>query len=433
MSEKVRVLQRKIYLSAKTNPKRKFGVLYDKVYRDDVLEYAWQMVRNNGGSSGVDHESIKNVIQYGSDKLLTEIKTELKEMCYKPREVLRVLIDKDNGKKRPLGIPTVKDRIVQTAVKIIIEPIFEADFADFSYGFRPKRKALDAINKIRMHAYSGRRLVVDADIKAYFDTIPHNKLLLLVRQRITDKGILKLLDLWLTAGVMSEGVISRNMIGTPQGGVISPLLANIYLNALDQLWIKQGYTTLEHQAHLIRYADDFVIMCKKNPEQYFNAAKARLERLSLTVNEEKTRIVKMTDGFDFLGYTFIMAPSKKTGKLCVYNYPSDKSMKKIKAKVKEIIKGSQHLDLSEVVMHLNPILRGWGNYFKYGNSKERFHEIDLYVTFNLTIMLRKKYRKSGKGWREHPPSFFHDFHHLISLRRMTTGVDNDSKRYGSIR
>lgn len=430
MEEVVRVFQRQIYLAAKADTNRKFGVLYDKVYRDDVLWYAWQQVMENRGSSGIDRQSIADILEYGEAKLLMEIKEELKGKRYRPKAVLRVMIDKDNGKKRPLGIPTVKDRIVQTAVKIIIEPIFEADFAEHSYGFRPKRSAHDAIQQIYQYLRFGCRWVVDADLKSYFDTIPHDKLILLVEQRITDKSIIKLLKLWLSAGVLSEGSVIRNVIGTPQGGVISPLLANIYLNALDQLWIKQGYGNRNHDAHLIRYADDFVILCKRNPEQYFGIAKERLARLSLVINEEKSRIVQATDSFDFLGHTFIVAPSRKTRKLHPYYYPSDKSMKKIKAKVKEIIKGGQHLDLPIVINQLNPVLRGWGNYFKTGNSKERFHEIDLYVTFNLTIMLRKKYQKRAKGWREHPPSFYYQNHGLVSLRAMTTMIGSDNKRYG---
>ena len=430
MEETVRVFQRQIYRAAKANPTRKFGVLYDKIYRDDVLEFAWWLVKENRGSAGVDHQSIENIIQYGERKLLQEIKEKLKDKSYQPKAVLRVLIDKDNGKKRPLGIPTIKDRIVQTAAKLIIEPIFEADFADCSYGFRPKRSAHDAIREIYQYLRFGCRWVIDADLKSYFDTIPHDKLILLVKQRVTDKSVIKLLKLWLSAGVLSEGSITRNMIGTPQGGVISPLLANIYLNALDQLWVKQGYAGRKHDAHLIRYADDFVILCKNEPERYFDIAKERLARLSLTINEEKSRIVNATESFDFLGHTFIVAPSLKTGKLNSYHYPSDKSMMKIKAKVKEIIRKGQHMELPDVIRLLNPILRGWGNYFKIGNSKERFHEIDLYVVFNLTIMLRKKYQKRGKGWSEHPPSFYHQNHKLISLRAMTTVIASDDKRYG---
>ena len=430
MEETVRVFQRQIYLAAKADPKRKFGVLYDKVYRDDVLAFAWLMVRDNKGSAGVDKQTIGDILRYGVMKLLQEIQEELKEKRYHPQAVRRVMIEKGNGKLRPLGIPTVKDRIVQTAVKLVIEPIFEADFADCSFGFRPKRGAHGAIKEIYKYLNFGCRWVVDADLKAYFDTIPHDKLLLLVKQRLTDKGIIKLLQLWLSAGVLSEGTITRNTIGTPQGGVISPLLANIYLNALDQLWVRQGYSLRKYNAQLIRYADDFVILCSKQPEQYFEIAKARLTRLGLTINEEKTKIVHASDGFDFLGFTFIVAPSEKTGKLNSYYYPSDKSMLKMKANVKAIIKDGQHKELPEVINLLNPVLKGWGNYFKTGNSKERFHEIDQYIVYNLTIMLRKKHHKKAKGWREHPPSFYYDNHGLVSLLKMTTQKSDDAGRYG---
>jgi len=428
MEETVRVFQRQIYRAAKADPKRKFGVLYDKVYRDDVLVFAWLMVRDNRGSAGVDKQTIGDVLRYGVMKLLQEIQEELKEKQYRPQAVRRVMIEKGNGKLRPLGIPTVKDRIVQTAVKLVIEPIFEADFADCSFGFRPKRGAHGAIQEIYKYLKAGCKWVVDADLKAYFDTIPHDKLILLVKQRLADKSIIKLLQLWLTAGVLSEGSITRNVVGTPQGGVISPLLANIYLNALDQLWVKKEYKY--HSAHLIRYADDFVILCEYEPQQYYDIARARLARLGLTINEEKTKIVHATAGFDFLGHTFIVAPSKKTGWLGTYYYPSDKSMMKVKAKIKEIIKSGQHKELPDVIDQLNPILRGWGNYFKTGNSKERFHEIDLYVIYNLTIMLRKKHQKRVKGWSEHPPSFYYQNHGLVSLLKMTTRNTSDDERYG---
>lgn len=426
--EKVQVFQRKLYRSAKAEPKRKYGVLYDKVWRLDFLWKAWQDVKRNRGSAGIDRQTIQDVVEYGEIKLLREIQELLKQKKYKPKAVLRVYIPKANGKERPLGIPTVVDRIVQASVKLAIEPIFEADFADCSYGFRPKKSALDALREIYKWLNFGCVWVVDADLKGYFDTIPHDKLIALVKERVTDKGIIKLLKLFLAAGVMEDGKTRHNTLGTPQGGVISPLLANIYLNALDRMWVNKGYgTDRNHDAHLVRYADDFVILCNHSPQKYFNIARQRLDRLSLTINEDKTRVINASEGFTFLGHTFIRAKSKKGDKLKTYYYPSDKAMKSVKTKAKDIIDHSSHLDLPEVTKALNRVLVGWGNYFKTGNSKERFRQIDNYVVYNLTIMLRKKYKKRTKGWREHPPSWYYDYHGLTCLRKMCV-IDGD-KRY----
>lgn len=429
--ERVRVFQRKLYRTAKANPKRVYGVLYDKIYRKDILAQAWLNVKANKGSAGIDHQTIQDVEEYGVKKLLGEIQTKLINKKYKPRAVLRVYIPKSSEKMRPLGIPVVADRIVQAATKIVIEPIFEADFADFSYGFRPKRSAHDALREIYKWVNFGCQWVIDADLKGYFDTIPHDNLIALVRERITDKSVIKLIKMWLDAGIMEDGRIHSAVTGTPQGGVISPLLANIYLNALDRYWVKNGYgTDRKHDAHLVRYADDFVILCSHDPEKYFNLAKLRINKLALTFSMEKTRIVNASDGFNFLGYSFIRNKSVVSGKYKTFYYPSDKAMKSIKGKVKEIIKYSQSLQMTEVAERLNPVLRGWGNYFKTGNSKERFKEIDNYVTYNLTIMLRKKHQKRTKGWREHPPQWYYDFFRLICLRKMCTVGGSENIRYG---
>lgn len=428
--EKVRVFQRKLYLSAKENPKRKYAVLYDKIYRPDVLQMAWESVKANRGAAGIDEQTIWDVETYGTQKMLEEIGNNLREKKYRPHPVRRVYIPKPDGRQRPLGIPTVKDRIVQTAVKIIMEPIFEAGFAPFSYGFRPKRSAHEALREIYKYINFGCQWVVDADLKAYFDTIPHDKLIKLVQLRITDQSILKLLVLWLKAGIMDNSILKQSLLGTPQGGIISPLLANIYLNALDQLWVKQNLGSRPHDAHLIRYADDFVILCSRNPEKYFEIAKQRLTRLELVINEEKTKIKHAKEGFNFLGHTFIVARSKATGKQKCFYYPANKAMASVKRKVREIVSASQHKNLTDVIAQLNPVLRGWGNYFKTGNAKERFKTIDTYVTYILSIMLRKKYQKKSKGWREHPPSWFYDKHRLYCLRKSITTVTDETIRYG---
>lgn len=427
---KVRVFQRKLYLSAKADKKRKFANLYDKVYRKDVLSSAWNCVKRNKGAAGIDSQTLDDIEEYGVQKFLDEMQDQLKDKKYRPKAVKRVYIPKSNGKKRPLGIPTVRDRVVQTAVKLVIEPIFEADFQEFSYGFRPRRNANQAIREIYKYLNFGCDWIIDADLKGYFDTIPHDKLILLVKERITDKAIIKLLSLWLKAGIMENLKIRNNLLGTPQGGVISPLLANIYLNGLDRYWaINKLDTDRKHDAHLVRYADDYVVLCHHNPEKYDGLARRRIDQLGLVINEDKTRIVHANEGFDFLGYTIRKGKSQTTGKWKTYYYPSNKSMKSIKGKVKEVIRYGQHLDLPEIVDRLNPILRGWGNYFKAGNSKERFKQIDQYVIYNLTIMLRKKHKKASKGWRDHPPSWYYENHGLVSIREMCTNINDDNVRY----
>jgi RNA-directed DNA polymerase len=428
--DKVRILQRKLYRAAKDNPQRKFGVLYDKVHREDVLKQAWFNVKANRGAAGVDEQSIAAVEQYGVERLLGEIAEALRKKKYQPLPVRRVYIPKPDGRQRPLGIPTVIDRIIQAAVKIVIEPIFEAGFADFSYGFRPKRSAHDALREIYKYINFGCHWVVDADLKSYFDTIPQDKLILLVRVRVTDRSVIKLLRLWLEAGVMEDGQVSRSPVGTPQGGVISPLLANIYLNALDQLWVRNKLGDRIHDAHLIRYADDFVILCARNPEKYLGIAKARLDRLGLTLNSEKTKIKLVREGFDFLGHTFRLAPSRVTGKMRCYHYPTRKAVASIQRGVKELIQHQQHRKMPDLVAQINPVLRGWGHYFRIGNAKAVFQQVDTYVMYNLCIMLRKKYKKRTKGWRDHPPNWFYENHGLFSLRKSVTSAHGDVDRYG---
>lgn len=430
--EKVRVFQRKLYRVAKENSQRKFGVLYDKVYRDDVLRYAWTMVKRNAGAPGVDRQTIKQIEEeVGVSKFLLDIREKLIRKAYKPQPVRRVYIPKANGDQRPLGIPTIADRVVQTAVKIVMEPVFEADFKDFSYGFRPKRNAHMALREIYKYINFGCHKVVDADLKAYFDTIPHDKLLISVKQRITDKGILKLIDLWLKVGVMEGMTIKKQLTGTPQGGVISPLLANLYLHWLDTVWEKSGFNERRHDAHLVRYADDFVILCSRNPEKYLQGAKRVLDKLGLTLNEEKTKVVDAKkERFEFLGHSFAVQPSKRNQELKCFYYPSSKAMKTVKKRLQEVIRKGQHMHLPDLIQNrVNPILRGWANYFKTGNARKHFQSIDNYTIWTLCIMLRKKHKKRGKGWRDHPPSWFYDYHNLFYMNKQTV-VGEVTTRYG---
>ncbi|MGK9451955.1 group II intron reverse transcriptase/maturase [Acidithiobacillus caldus] len=428
--ERVRVLQRKLYLAAKGDPRRKFGVLYDKVCQYETLSVAYQQVRSNKGAPGIDHKTF-DVIEdeYGLDRFLGELQGKLVQKRYRPLPVRRVYIPKADGSQRPLGIPTIADRVVQAAVKIVIEPLFEASFKDFSYGFRPRQSAQQALREVYKWLNFKCRWVVDADLKSYFDTIPHDKLLLSVRTKVIDRSIVKLIAMWLKAGVMDEMQVKTDVTGTPQGGVISPLLANLYLHWLDSVWESKGFGKRPHDAHIVRYADDFVILCRDNPEKYLGEAKKVLDRLGLTLNAQKTRIVDATrESFDFLGHRFAVQPSKRTGKLKTYYYPTPKAMKAVKKKIRETVRHGQHWDLPVFIREkVNPILRGWGNYFKTANSRKHFLSIANYTTWTLTIMLRKKHKKRSKGWRDHPPSWFYEYQGLFKLYSLSVTGEAGSR------
>ena len=339
--EKVRQLQNKLYLTAKKCDSRRFHALYDKVYRDDVLFVAWKRVKANKGSSGVDGIRIEDIEEMGIEKYLSEIKLELMDGKYKPSPVKRVMIPKPDGSERPLGIPTVKDRIVQMATKIAIEPVFEADFRDCSYGFRPKRSAKQALEVVRKACNNKGYYVVDADIEKFFDNVNQDKLMKLVEQRISDRRILKLIRQWLVSGVLYGNVLTISELGTSQGSVISPLLANIYLNTLDRLWEKYGLT----HGILVRYADDTVIICKnkKSANHALNLLQYIMAKLDLKLHPVKTKIVSMWDGkegFDFLGmHHRRMTTETSKGQLYkeTYQYPSRKAMKKMKTEIKKIL------------------------------------------------------------------------------------------------
>ncbi|WP_340613479.1 group II intron reverse transcriptase/maturase [Xenorhabdus thailandensis] len=432
--EKVRVLQRKLYLAAKADPKRKFGVLYDKVCSGRVLVMAWTQVKANKGSSGIDRLTIDKIeTEIGVGNFLQDIQKKLVQKKYSPQPVRRVYIPKPDGKERPLGIPVIEDRVVQAAVKIVIEPLFEASFKDFSYGFRPRRNAQQALREIYKWLNFKCYWVVDADLKSYFDTIPHDKLLLSVRTRVIDRSVVKLIEMWLKAGVMEEGNLKAGIAGTPQGGVISPLLANLYLHWLDHIWEKEGFNQREHDAHLVRYADDFVILCKKAPRFYLAQACKVLDQLGLTLNTEKTKVVHaIKSPFDFLGHRFAVQPSKRDGKLRTYYYPSPEAMKRVKRKIREVTRKGQHRDLPELIRtEINPILRGWGNYFKTCNSRMHFKSIANYTIWTLCIMLRKKHKKRTKGWRDHPPSWFYKYHGLFKLYSLSIN-GNEVSRYARL-
>jgi len=409
--DKVRQLQRQLWSAAKRSPARRFHALYDHLSRGDVLREAWRRVRANRGAAGVDRETIAGVEQYGVERFLEELGAVLRAQRYRAGVVLRRYIPKADGRKRPLGIPTVRDRVVQTAVKLVLEPIYEADFLSCSYGFRPRQSATAALETLRKLGAKGHHHVLDADIRDYFGSIDHDKLMKLVERRISDRRVLKLLRQWLAAGVMEDGVVQRTMVGTPQGGVISPLLSNIYLHVLDTLWTRHSAPL----GTLVRYADDFVVMCRTRSacEQAKGRIQAILGRLGLELHPEKTRQVELFDGkegFDFLGCHLHKRMSgpllEKTGRKLYYlqRWPSQRAMQRIRQRVKELTpRGRCHEDLRTVIASLNPVLRGWGQYFRTGNAAKRFIQLDGYVCRRLRgLRLQRKGRNlrpgEHKGW-----------------------------------
>ncbi|HSL82425.1 MAG TPA: group II intron reverse transcriptase/maturase, partial [Thermoanaerobaculia bacterium] len=368
-------------------------------------------------------ETLSAIESRGVEGFLRELHDELRSGRYRPRPVRREYIPKPDGRQRPLGIPAVRDRVVQAAAKIVLEPIFEADFQECSFGFRPRRSATDAKEAIRLTGGRGHYWVVDADIRAFFDSIDQDLLLERLRRRISDRRVLKLVRQWLRAGVMEEGQVRKSTTGTPQGGVISPLLANVYLDALDEVWQRDW----RHLGRLVRYADDFVVLCRKRSqaEEALERLREILGTLRLELHPHKTRVVELglgKESFCFLGCTFRVVRSHFTGKRYLYRWPSPQAMKSLRARVRALTDRRRRAgmrDIREVIEDLNPLLRGWGNYFRSGNASQKFQQVDRYVTERLVRLLASRRHRNWKRrpfhLREWPHTRFVEEHGLYKL------------------
>ena len=400
----VRALQHALYRAAKADPGRRFHALYDKVSRSDVLWRAWVAVRANKGAPGIDRITLAQVEEYGVTRLLGELASELREGRYRPLPARRVFIPKPGtSERRPLSIPPVRDRIVQAALKIVLEPVFEADFLPCSFGFRPRRSAHDALQVLIDECWRGRRWVVETDIASCFSAIPHEKLMQAVQERVCDQSVLKLLRVMLRAGVMQDGQVRRPVTGTPQGGVISPVMCNVYLHRLDRAWD-------EHDGVLARFADDLVVMCwsRSQAERALQRLTAVLAGLGLEPKAAKTRIVHLEaggEGFDFLGFHHRLVRSRglngKKSVMFLARWPADRAMQHARDRIRELT-GRRWLSLrpEAIAQEMNRFLRGWAAYFRYGHSAQRLSKIRQYARMRLALFISKKHRRSrGFGWR----------------------------------
>ena len=428
--DKVRQLQRRLWTAAKRSPERRFHALYDRIYRGDVLWEAWRRVKRNKGAAGVDGQTLAAIEEAGVDRFLEEIHQCLLDGAYRPAAVKRQYIPKADGKQRPLGIPTVRDRVVQMATKLVLEPIFEANFRPCSYGFRPRRSATDALETLRKQAAKGENFVFDADIQDFFGSLDHERLMQLVGRRVSDRRVLKLLRQWLKVGVLEDGMVQSAVAGTPQGGVISPLLANIYLHVLDEIWSRKH----AHLGTLVRYADDFVILCRsrRNRDEVERVVRRVFEYLKLRLHPDKTKRLDLRwgkEGFDFLGCHLRKRMSgplweKKRKRLYfLHRWPSQRAMRSLRQRIRALTGRNWNWvkDVRVLIQKLNPILRGWGGYFRTGNAAKKFNQIDTYVWRRLrTFLVKRKGRhlRSGeaRAWSE---DFFVHHHGLYRLRGTT--------------
>ncbi len=398
--DSVRTLQHALYRAAKADPQRRFHALHDKVFRRDVLQRAWEQVRRNNGAPGIDRTTLADVEEYGASRLLDELAADLRSGGYRPLPARRVFIAKPgSGEQRPLSIPAVRDRIVQAALKIVLEPVFEADFVPCSFGFRSRRAAHDALQVLLDESFRDRRWVVETDIANCFEAIPHQELMQAVQERVCDQAVLKLLRALLRVGVMEHGTVRGAVTGTPQGGVISPLLANVYLHRLERAW-RQG-----EDGVLVRYADDLVVMCRTRSEAERALARltALLAELGLAPKPAKTRIVQLREGgegFDFLGFHHRLVRSRLSSRRFVFlaRWPSRKAAQHARDRIRDLTARSRlAVPVEVIVREINLFLRGWAGYFRYGNSARAFDKIRNYALLRLALFLAKRHKR-GRFW-----------------------------------
>ncbi len=419
--EKIQTLQRKLCLKAKREPNFRFYALYDKVYRTDILAHAYAKARANRGAPGVDEVRFEDIEEYGRERFLAELRHELQDKRYRPDAVLRVMIPKANGGQRPLGIPTIRDRVVQAAVKLLLEPLFEADFTDNAYGYRPARCAKDAVRVVHRTLKAGYTEVVDADLSGYFDTIPHASLLKSVARRVSDGAILHLIKMWLKAPVQEDsdnGKPTRRRTGnrgTPQGGVLSPLLANVYMRRFLKAWEQRG-NERRFGCRVVNYADDFVILCRTNAAAALVEARDILTRIGLTLNEDKTRICRVWDEpFDFLGYSFGVQYSFGAGKPYLAAFPSKRSARRLKAKLRRMV--GHHMswqNAENLVRDVNRVANGWLNYFSYGTLWKTYGLLERFLQRRVRSWLVHKHQVGNRGERRFPASHIYDDMGLVS-------------------
>jgi len=422
----IRTLQRKLYVAAKAQPDRRFHQLYDKVYREDILAHAYRLARQRGGAPGVDGESFEAIEAQGEGEWLARLGEELRSQRYQPQAVRRVMIPKPGGGERPLGIPTIRDRVVQGAARLVVEPIFEADFVDCAYGYRPKRSAQDAVQQVHEALQEGYTEVVDADLSKYFDTIPHDELMQCVARRVVDRQMLKLIKRWLKVAVeerdaegkrkMSGGKGSRH--GTPQGGVISPLLANIYMHRFLKAWRNHGKAE-QLRARLVNYADDFVILSRGHAQAALDWTRRVMSRIGLTINEQKTCIRRARhEPFQFLGYSFGPMIHRRSGRRHLGAAPSKQAIQRLRERVRTIFHHGNKRPWPMVVAELNQTLRGWQNYFGYGSVNRAYEAVNWMVLEKARHFLRQRHRvKTARMWKQFSARTIYREYGVYQLRR----------------
>jgi RNA-directed DNA polymerase len=427
--ERIRSLQRKLYCKAKEEPAFRFYLLYDKICREDILRHAYALCRAHAGAPGVDGVTFATIAASGEEEWLAGLREELTTRTYRPAPVRRVMIPKPGGGQRPLGIPTIRDRVVQTAAKLVLEPIFEADLENSAYGYRPRRGGTDPVREVHRLLLRGYTDVVDADLSKYFDTIPHSDLLKSVARRIVDRHVLRLIKLWLKAPIEeTDGEGRRRMTGgkgstrgTPQGGVASPMLANLYMNRFLKHWRITGRGEV-FRAHVVSYADDFVILSRGHAAEALAWTKAVMTKLGLTLNEAKTSLKDArAERFDFLGYTFGPERHRKQGYEYLSASPSKNSVQRLKANVNELLVPGNKEPWPDVRDRLNSLLRGWSSYFSYGTRLMAYRAVDNHVYDRVRRFLRRRHKVQGRGTRRFPADHVFGPLGVLRLRRVHLG------------